>query len=91
MYARFNVRHIETIPDLAAEMDLSERQITITRTLNAPIDMIWKVWTTPGEIVNWWGPDGQTFPNRAIVVKTFKADVGLEQNGDRLVNYLARR
>jgi uncharacterized protein YndB with AHSA1/START domain len=141
--------------------DPTDRQIQITRTLPAPVEVVWDVWTNPDHLIHWWAPDGvtttitrmvvkegeewlltlhgadgKTFPNRSIyreivplrkivfdhfnpgfkativfeakgkdtmmewtmlfdtvemfdiVVKTFKADVGLEQNGDKLVNYL---
>jgi uncharacterized protein YndB with AHSA1/START domain len=36
------------------------REIRITRTFKAPIDLMWEVWTNPEHIVNWWGPNGFT-------------------------------
>ncbi len=36
------------------------REMRITRTIKAPIDLMWKVWTDPEHIVNWWGPNGFT-------------------------------
>jgi PhnB protein len=27
---------------------------------NAPIDLVWEVWTNPDHIKNWWGPNGFT-------------------------------
>jgi len=30
----------------------------MAKTFEAPIDLMWKVWTDPEHIVNWWGPDG---------------------------------
>ena len=36
------------------------RELTITRVLNAPIELVWKVWTDPDHIKNWWGPNGFT-------------------------------
>ena len=36
------------------------REMRITRTLKAPIDLIWEIWTSPEHIANWWGPDGFT-------------------------------
>jgi uncharacterized protein YndB with AHSA1/START domain len=42
-------------------MEITEnREIRITRTFKAPIDLMWEVWTTPEHIVNWWGPNGFT-------------------------------
>jgi uncharacterized protein YndB with AHSA1/START domain len=36
------------------------REMRITRTFNAPIDIMWEVWTNPEHIVHWWGPNGFT-------------------------------
>ena len=36
------------------------REMRITRTFDAPIDLMWEVWTNPEHIINWWGPDGFT-------------------------------
>jgi uncharacterized protein YndB with AHSA1/START domain len=38
----------------------SDREIRISRVLNAPIDLVWEVWTNPEHIKNWWGPTGFT-------------------------------
>jgi len=37
-----------------------DREITISRTLNAPVALVWEVWTKPEHITNWWGPNGFT-------------------------------
>ena len=42
------------------ESDTSDREIRLTRELNAPIELVWKVWTEPEHIKNWWGPNGFT-------------------------------
>lgn len=140
----------------------ANRELTMERLLNAPISLVWQVWTEPEHIKNWWGPNGFTNsidtmevkaggnwefvmhgpdgtdyknksrfievvkPNRIVyehinapkhkttitfieqgnktllhwhmlfesaeqreqVVKTFKADEGLKQNGEKLEVYL---
>lgn len=140
----------------------AEREIKVSRLFDAPINLVWEVWTDPEHIKNWWGPngftstihrmdvseggewnltmhgpDGTDFKNKSIfkeverhkrlvyehisapkfvatvefesqgdktfinwhmlfetkeeflrVVKTFKADKGLEQNVDKLSHYL---
>ncbi|HET7152473.1 MAG TPA: SRPBCC domain-containing protein, partial [Candidatus Kapabacteria bacterium] len=38
------------------------RELTITRTLNAPRELVWKVWTEPKHLAQWWGPNGFTNP-----------------------------
>ena len=37
-----------------------DRELIISRKLNAPVALVWEVWTRPEHIVNWWGPDGFT-------------------------------
>jgi uncharacterized protein YndB with AHSA1/START domain len=40
--------------------DTSDRELVISRLLNAPRELVWKVWTEPEHIKNWWGPNGFT-------------------------------
>lgn len=141
--------------------ETAHRELRITRVLQAPVELVWEVWTDPDHIKNWWGPegfttdihkmdfnkngewlltlhgpDGKKFPNKSIfkeivkhkkivfqhfnpnfittvvfeakgnetfmnwhmlfetkelyetVVSTFKADVGLKQNVEKLSKYL---
>jgi len=42
------------------ENNTSDRELLISRVLNAPIDLVWEVWTDPEHLKNWWGPDGFT-------------------------------
>ena len=37
-----------------------DRELLITRKINAPVELVWEVWTRPEHIANWWGPDGFT-------------------------------
>ena len=37
-----------------------DRELIISRTLNAPVELVWEVWTRPEHLVNWWGPSGFT-------------------------------
>lgn len=36
----------------------SDRELRITRLLNAPVELVWEVWTDPEHLKNWWGPNG---------------------------------
>jgi uncharacterized protein YndB with AHSA1/START domain len=38
----------------------ADRELRISRLLKAPVQLVWEVWTTPGHIKNWWGPNGFT-------------------------------
>ncbi len=42
------------------ESNTKDRELRITRTLNAPIELVWEVWTQPEHIAQWWGPNGFT-------------------------------
>jgi uncharacterized protein YndB with AHSA1/START domain len=37
-----------------------QKELQTTATFNAPIVLLWEVWTNPEKIVNWWGPNGFT-------------------------------
>ena len=43
-----------------AKSNTADRELLISRTLNAPVDLVWEVWTKPEHIANWWGPNGFT-------------------------------
>ncbi|WP_411029631.1 SRPBCC family protein [Spongiimicrobium sp. 3-5] len=38
--------------------DISKRTLTLKRTFNAPISLVWEAWTQPQHIAQWWGPKG---------------------------------
>ncbi len=40
--------------------DVGERQLQFSRLLDAPIELVWEVWTDPAQIGIWWGPNGVT-------------------------------
>ena len=38
----------------------ANREMSITRVLKAPKELVWTVWTSPEHIKHWWGPNGFT-------------------------------
>ncbi|MEM7185818.1 MAG: SRPBCC domain-containing protein [Bacteroidota bacterium] len=36
----------------------NDRIVTIKRTFQAPIELVWEAWTQPQHIASWWGPPG---------------------------------
>ena len=38
----------------------ADREIVTTRVLNAPRELVFKAWTDPDQLVQWWGPKGFT-------------------------------
>lgn len=45
---------------MTGKSNTADREIRLTRVLNAPIELVWEVWTDPEHIKNWWGPNGFT-------------------------------
>ena len=43
-------------------MEKPIKEVTITRTFNAPRELVYKAWTDPKIVVKWWGPRGVTIP-----------------------------
>ena len=43
-----------------ANDNVTNRELRITKTLNAPVELVWEVWTNAKHIANWWGPNGFT-------------------------------
>src|SRR6266545_8200200 len=38
----------------------ADREIANTRIFDAPRELIWKAWTDPKHVSEWWGPSGLT-------------------------------
>ncbi len=49
-----------TSPGAAPAPATAEREIVITRVLDAPRELVWQAWTDPRHVANWWGPNGFT-------------------------------
>ena len=37
---------------------MARRVVTLTRTFDAPRELVFKAWTEAGHLAQWWGPDG---------------------------------
>ena len=40
----------------------SQDAVVIERTFDAPVDLIWQMWTDPERFKAWYGPDGAVIP-----------------------------
>ena len=40
--------------------DTAAREIVASRVFDAPRELVWKAWSDPKHIVQWWGPKGFT-------------------------------
>ena len=59
-----------------SEQPLSTKSVVIERTFNAPIELIWQLWTDPDHFKNWYGPAGFTVP---------LAEMNVQEGGKRLI------
>ncbi|HEX8905702.1 MAG TPA: SRPBCC family protein [Longimicrobiaceae bacterium] len=49
-----------TTTDEPTTSPTADREIVVTRLVDAPRELVWRVWTEPGHIAKWWGPNGFT-------------------------------
>ncbi len=38
--------------------DLKNRTLSIEKTFNAPLKLVWEAWTQPEHVIKWWAPNG---------------------------------
>jgi uncharacterized protein YndB with AHSA1/START domain len=50
-------------------MESAERVLVITRSFDAPRDLVFKAWTEPERLLQWWGPKGFTNTFQEIDVR----------------------
>lgn len=50
-------------PPMETATRTDERTLVLTRTLNAPIELVFEAWTDPKHLVRWWGPMDFTLPH----------------------------
>ena len=49
--------------------DLQSRTLTIKKTFDAPVEIVWEAWTQPEHVAEWWAPKGV---NVKVVEHNFK-------------------
>lgn len=42
--------------------DKKKYDLTVTRVFEAPVEQLWKAWSDPEYVMQWWGPTGFTCP-----------------------------
>jgi uncharacterized protein YndB with AHSA1/START domain len=52
----------------AIRTNVTDRDLYITRSFNAPIDVVWKFWTQPEFLSKWFGPVGIHTPVESISI-----------------------
>jgi uncharacterized protein YndB with AHSA1/START domain len=49
--------------------DSNSKDVVIERSFDAPIELIWQLWTDPEHFKAWYGPDGVTIPVATMDVR----------------------
>lgn len=47
-------------------VDDRPREMILSRVVDAPRELVWKVWTDPRHIIQWWGPTGFRTTSRSM-------------------------
>ncbi len=46
--------------------NVKKEQLVVTRIFDAPLELVWKAWTEPEQVMRWWGPKDYTSPSCRI-------------------------
>jgi len=53
----------------STKSNTADRELRLIRTLDAPVELVWEVWTHPEHIAKWWGPNGFTNTISKMIVE----------------------
>ncbi len=56
-------------PPTSESTTSAERQLLLTRVIDAPRALVFRAWTEPEHMVRWWGPKGFTTPSCTMDVR----------------------
>jgi uncharacterized protein YndB with AHSA1/START domain len=59
----------QTLARLAEHLAAKNEPFVISRTFNAPRELVWKAWTEPKHMAQWWGPSNFTCPVCELAVQ----------------------
>ncbi|MGH7141167.1 MAG: SRPBCC family protein [Minisyncoccia bacterium] len=45
---------------------MNEKEITLERVIDAPVEKVWNAWTDERQVAAWWGPKGVSIPECAV-------------------------
>lgn len=55
-----------TVKAKSSEASVSGREIVVSRVFDAPRELVWKAWSDPAHVSEWWGPRGFTTTTHEI-------------------------
>ena len=54
---------------MASEHDIADRELVLSRLLNAPRTLVFDTWSDAGHVSKWWGPQGFTTTTHEMAFK----------------------
>ncbi len=60
---------LERLDDLVEALKGNDREISITRLVNHPVDRVFAAFSNPAGMATWWGPNGFTTTTKAMQFK----------------------
>lgn len=66
---------------------LEGNQIKVSRTFDAPLELLWKAWTEPEHFMKWYGPKGFTAPTCEIDLRVGGRHLWSMQSPDGMQMY----
>lgn len=66
---------------------IEEKQVVVSRSFDAPLELLWKAWTEPEHFMKWYGPKGFTTPTCEIDLKVGGRHLWSMQSPDGMQMY----
>ncbi len=70
---------------------LKKRELTFERTYAASIDAVWKAWTQPELLRQWWGPEKTTIPECEVDLRVGGRIYIVMEAGEAMGKYAGTR
>jgi uncharacterized protein YndB with AHSA1/START domain len=67
--------------------DANEHQVVVSRTFDAPVEVLWRAWTEPEQFMKWYGPKGFTTPTCEIDLRVGGRHLWSMQSPDGMQMY----
>ena len=49
--------------DNKSTQNMPKEDLVVKRIIDAPVELVWKAWTDPEQVMKWWGPKYYTSPS----------------------------
>jgi uncharacterized protein YndB with AHSA1/START domain len=73
------------------DKNMNEKEISITRVFNAPLQQVWKAWTDAEMLKQWWGPNNVTIPECEIDLRVGGKFYIVMEAGEAMGSYKGTR